>query len=100
MQAAHPGHGMAGQPPAASSAVRRAGQVLVMVANLLVGAGVIVLAFTLSRVTVSDPQPIGNSTSPGASFSVESSAFLVGTLLIGIGIVLRAVGGFLVSSSG
>ena len=75
-----------------SIVMARAGHVMIMLGSVLVGVGVIILAFSLGRVTVSNFQVSGGPGPGSVSFAVDASGYAAGLLLGGLGIMFRGIG--------
>ena len=76
-------------------AAPRYGPFLALLGTLIIGIGAIVLAFALGSIGFGNPQTSGTYPNYTVTVSVWSTGFTVGTLLIGVGIILRGFGAFM-----
>ena len=77
----------------------RYGPFLVLMGTLMIGIGAIILAFALGSVGFGNQQTSGTFPNYTFSISVFSTGFTIGTLLVGVGIILRGLGGFMTKPS-
>ena len=72
----------------------RSAHMMTFAGNLIIGIGVIILAFSLSTITVYFPSTY---TQGSSTVSMGAIVMTIGVLVIGIGAILRSIGVYVVS---